>query len=158
MLKELILEKDTVSNFYPRSYLIVGYLPNFMKYLRRKYWFICFLFNLVSLGMFTFYIGKKLDVYEKDAWYFNLSFWIISFLLGIIPSIFLFILFNIEIGCKVCKKLSVPFEKYYSYPYIWILFLIIPVVGWSLFIVLYIYVHFWYILYLKRGYGEKFIK
>ena len=157
-MKELILEKDTVSSFYPRSNLIVGNLSSYMKYLHSKRWFICFLLNLISFGMFTFYIGKKLDVYEKDAWYCNISFWIISFLLGIVPSIFLFIIFSIEIGCKVCKKLSVPFGKYYSYPYIWILFLIIPIIGWSLFIVLYIYVHFWYIFYLKRGYGEVFIK
>ena len=158
MLKELILERDTVSSFYPRSVWLWVNLHNYMKYLRRKNWFICFLFNLLTFGMFTFYIGKKLDVYEKDAWYSNFSFWVISFLLGIIPSIFLFIIFNIEIGCKVCSKLSVPLEKYYSYPYIWIIFLIIPIIGWSLFIVLYIYVHFWYIFYLKRGYGEKYIK
>lgn len=129
-----------------------------MRYLRKKNWFICFLLNLVTLGMFTFYIGKKLDVYEDDAWYCNFSFWVISFLLGIIPSIFLFVVFNIEIGSRVCEKLSVPFDKYYSYPYIWILFLIVPVIGWSLFIVFYIYVHFWYIFYLERGYGEKYIK
>ena len=129
-----------------------------MKYLYKKNYFICFLLNVITLGMFTFYIGKKLDVYQKDAWYCNFSFWVISFLLGIVPSILLFIIFNIEVSCNDCKKLNVPYENYYSYPYVWILFLIIPIIGWSLFIILYIYVHFWYIFYLKRGYGEEYIK
>lgn len=129
-----------------------------MKYLKKEKWFLCFILNILTFGMFTFYIAKKLNVYDKNAWYCNFSYWIISFLLGIVPALFLFIVFNIEISSKVCKKLSVPFEKYYSYPYIWILFLVVPVIGWSLFIVLYIYVHFWYVLYIKRGYGEKYKK
>ena len=129
-----------------------------MKYLKRENWFLCFILNILTLGMFTFYIAKKLNVYDKNAWYYNFSYWLISFLLGIIPALFLFIIFNIEICSNVCKKLSVPFEKYYSYPYIWILFLVVPIIGWSLFIVFYIYVHFWYVLYIKRGYGEKYKK
>ena len=70
----------------------------------------------------------------------------------------MFFIYYIEIGCGVCKKLGVPFDNYYMYPYIWIVSLIIPIIGWTLFIILVIYVHFWYIFYLKRGYGEKYLK
>ena len=158
MLKEHIQEKVTVDNNIPTVCLLWVYYSKIMKYLKRNNWIRCLILNILTFGMFSFYIAKKLKVYEKEAWYSNVSYWVISFLLGIIPALFLFIIFNIEICSKVCEKLSVPFQKYYTYPYIWILFIIVPVFGWALFIVFYLYIHFWYIIYLKRGYGEKYIK
>lgn len=126
--------------------------------LKRENWLWCLFLDVITLGLFTFYIAKVLDVYDENEWYSNISYWIIGFLFGIIPAIVMFILFFIQIGCKTSQKLSVPFDNYYTYPYIWLLLFIVPIVGWALFIVLFIYVHFWYIFYLKRGYGEEFIK
>ena len=129
-----------------------------MNILKKKYWSICLILNIITLGLFTFYVGKKLHVYDKKSWYYNKLFWMLGFVCGIIPGIVMFIIFYIEVGCKVCIKLNVPFENYYSYPYIWIVTLIIPIIGWTLFIIMMIYVHFWYIFYLKRGYGEFYLK
>ena len=129
-----------------------------MNILKKKYWPLCLLLNILTLGLFTFYVGKKLHIYNKNEWYSSKLFWVLGFVCGIIPGIIMFIIFYIQIGCKVCAKLSVPFEKYYSYPYIWIVTLIIPIIGWTLFIIMTIYVHFWYIFYLKRGYGESYLR
>lgn len=122
--------------------------------LRKEKWFLCLILNIITLGLFTFYIGKKLNVYDKNAWYSSPVVWIISFIGGIIPFIVLLFIFYNDIGTKVSIKLSVPLEKIYSYPYIWILSLIIPIFGWAIFILLVIYVHMWYTIYLKRGNGE----
>ncbi|MBR3198941.1 MAG: hypothetical protein IKG27_02890 [Bacilli bacterium] len=129
-----------------------------MNILKRKYWYVCLILSISTLGLYTFYVGKKLHVYDKEAWYSNKYFWILSFICGIVPGLIMFFIFYIEIGCMVCKKLSVPFDNYYIYPYIWVISLIIPIIGWTLFIILVIYVHFWYIFYLKRGYGEAYLK
>lgn len=108
------------------------------------------LLNVITLGLYTFYIGKKLDVYE-NVWYRKWYLWFLGFILGIIPGLIMFLVFYIKIGCDVSKKLNVPFDRFYSYPYVWLLCLIVPIVGWSLFIVLNIYVHTWYCLYLDNN-------
>ncbi len=128
-----------------------------MKILKRKNYLLCLFLNLITLGLFTFYVAKKLKVYSKDAWYSNKYYWLLSTLCGIAPGIILFMIFYIQSGCLVCKKLKVPFDKYYAYPYFWIIAIIIPIIGWTLFIIMTIYVHTWYAIYLKRGYGEKYI-
>ncbi len=125
--------------------------------LKRKNWFLCLILNILTFGLFTFYIGKKLDVYESDAWYSIWYVWLIGFIGGIFPALVMFLIFYIQIGIKVSEKLHVPLEGFYVYPYVWILGLIIPFLGWSIFVLLIIYVHIWYVIYLKRGYGEEYI-
>lgn len=129
-----------------------------MKILKRKYFLLCLILDILSLGLFTFYLAKKMKVYEEDAWYFNKYYWILGFICGIIPGLIMFIVFYIEIGCKVCEGLLVPFENIYAYPYIWVISLIIPIIGWTVFVIMLIYVHFWYIFYLKRGNGEIYLR
>lgn len=126
-----------------------------MNILKKKYWFLCLTLNIITLGLFTFYVAKKMKVYEKNAWYYNKYYWILGFICGIIPGIIMFVIFYIEIASLVSFNLSVPLEKYYIYPYTWIVNLIIPIFGWTIFIIMIIYVHVWYTIYLKRGYGEN---
>ncbi len=112
---------------------------------------ITLMLNIVTLGLYTFYVGAKLEVYEKDAWYQKWYLWVIGFLLGIIPGIVMLLIFYIKVGCLVSEKLNVPMQKYYSYPYVWIFCFIVPILGWSIFTVLNIYVHTWYCAYLESG-------
>ena len=129
-----------------------------MKILKRENYLLCLFLNIITLGLFTFYVAKKLKIYDENAWYYNKYYWILCFFCGVIPGILLFVIFYIQIGCEVCKKLKVPFDNYYGYPYFWIVSIIVPILGWTLFIVMMIYVHTWYTVYLKRGYGEKYLK
>ena len=103
-------------------------------------------------------LASYLDLYDKDAWYANKWYWIFGGLCLIFPAFIMLIVFAIQINCKVAKALDVPGSNLYYSPYIWILLMIIPVVGWVLFIVMGIYISIWPIVSLYKGYGEKYIK
>ena len=129
-----------------------------MKLLKKENWIWCLTLNILTFGLFTIYIAKKLDLLDKNAWYYCWQNWVIGFVCGIVPGIVMFFIFFIKMGCLVSQKAKVPFDLIYMYPYIWIICFIIPIIGWTLFIILFIYVHFWYIFYIKRGNLEKYLK
>lgn len=115
--------------------------------------FLYLILNVLTLGFFTFYVAYKLNLYEKDVWYSKWYYWVLAFLCGFLPGFILLLIFNIKMSCLVSSKLSVPGEEVYLYPYFWILCLVVPILGWSLFIVLYIYVHIWYVFLIKNWMG-----
>lgn len=121
-----------------------------MRMIKKENWFIYLILNIITFGLFTFYIGYKLKVYDKNAWYFKWYYWFLGFILGIIPGLVMLLIFSIKIGCLVSKKLKLPGDEIYMLPYSWIICLIVPVLGWSLFILLYIYVHFGYVFSMKN--------
>ncbi len=117
--------------------------------LKEKNFWIYVVLNVVTFGLFTFYIAYKLDLYDKSAWYYRWYYWVLGFLLGIFPGLIMFLVFSVQIGSLVSAKLDVPGKEIYLPPYVWIVSLIVPILGWTLFIVLYFYVHFWYLFSLK---------
>ena len=120
-----------------------------MKTLKKENAIIYLFLNILTFGLYTFYIAYKLDLYDKDAWYSGWYYWVLSFILGIIPGLVMFLVFSIKIGCLVSEKLNVPGKEIYTLPYSWIICLIVPILGWTLFVILYIYVHIWYVFTLK---------
>lgn len=120
-----------------------------MVKLRKRYFWIYLILNVITLGLFTFYIAYKLDLYDKDAWYHRWYYWVLGFILGIFPALVMFLVFSVKMGCLVSARLKVPGEEIYLQPYVWIVSLIIPILGWTVFIILYFYVHFWYFFSLK---------
>lgn len=120
-----------------------------MKTLKKENAIIYLFLNILTFGLYTFYIAYKLDLYDKDAWYSRWYYWVLSFILGIIPGLVMFLVFSIKMGCLVSEKLNVPGKEIYTLPYSWIICLIIPILGWTLFVILYIYVHIWYVFTLK---------
>lgn len=117
--------------------------------LKEKNFWIYVVLNVVTFGLFTFYIANKLDLYDKSAWYYRWYYWVLGFLLGIFPGLIMFLVFSVQIGSLVSAKLDVPGKEIYLPPYVWIVSLIVPILGWTLFIILYFYVHFWYLFSLK---------
>lgn len=126
-----------------------------MKLLRKENFIIYLILNILTLGLFTFYIAYKLDLYDKEAWYTRWYYWVLGFVLGILPGLVMFLVFSIKIGCLVSDRLDVPGKEIYNLPYPWIICLIVPVLGWTLFIILYIYVHFGYLFKIKSGPSEN---
>ena len=59
---------------------------------------------------------------------------------------------------EVAKKLNVPGSQIYALPYAWIICIIVPVVGWVLLIVMFIYLLVWPVVMLYRGEAEKYIE
>ncbi len=115
-----------------------------MKVLKKEL-FIYWILNIITLGLFTFYIAYKLNLYEKDVWYCRWYYWVLGFVLGIFPGIVMLLVFSVKIGCLVSGKMNVPGKEIYMLPYPWIICLVVPVLGWTLFILLYLYVHFAYL-------------
>lgn len=67
-------------------------------------------------------------------------------------------IFMIQIMCLVASKLEIPGKEIYLSPYVWIMAIIIPFIGWICLIAMLIYLQIWIIIYLYKGKGEKFIK
>ena len=120
-----------------------------MTKLKQKNVGLYLILNILTLGFFTFYIAYKLNLYDKNAWYFRWYYWVLGFMLGIFPGLIMFLVFSIQTGILVSVRLKVPGWEAYSLPYVWIISLIIPIFGWTIFVFLYFYVHFWYLFKIK---------
>lgn len=129
-----------------------------MNILKRDNWWIWLLLLFFSGGTSILVLGALLDVYDKEAWYAKWQYWVIGLILFIFPVFIMLTIFEIEILCKVAARLSVDGKEIYLSPYIWIILFIIPIFGWILLLVMFIYLNIMYIIELKRGSGEKYIK
>ena len=128
-----------------------------MKLLKRKNWFIWLLLTLISGGSGTIALAVLLDCVNEDAWYMNWKNWLIGILLFLFPASIMASVFTIQMTSLVAAKLDVPGKELYLSPYIWILCIIIPVIGWIMLIVMLLYIVIWTIVSLYRGNGEKYI-
>ena len=129
-----------------------------MDLLKKQNWWAWLLFAIGTTNISIFFLGALLKVYDKNAWYAKWYYWVIGILVLVLPAIIMFFIFYMQTLTSVCKKLDVPGKEIYAYPYAWLLCFIIPIIGWTLFIVLFIYLHIWYLVKLYQGKGEKYLK
>lgn len=128
-----------------------------MKILKQENWWIWLLLFFFSGGTSTIVLGALLDVYDKNAWYAKWYYWVLGFVCFIFPFYIMMVVFMLTITVKVAAKLDVPGSEIYLSPYVWILCLIIPFIGWTLLFIMYLYITIWTIVMLYRGSGEKYI-
>lgn len=114
-------------------------------------WSNILLILIIIPVFFIFSLANKLKIYDKNAWYNKWQYWTFGTICLIFPVFILGLVFYIQILTKVAKKLEVPGSEIYSLPYSWILCIVIPVVGWILLIVMYIYLITWTILKTNGG-------
>ena len=129
-----------------------------MSILDKKNWWIWLILSILTLNISTLVVAALLDLYDKDAWYSNKRNWILGFLCFIFPGIIMFIVLIIQMLCKVSAKLTVPGKELYLSPYVWIIFLIVPIIGWVFLFVAILYLTIWYIIMIKNGEIEKYLK
>ena len=129
-----------------------------MKLLKKQNWWLYLLLQICTFGLFTFVMAHHLKVYDEDAWYQNWRYWFFSGLCFVFPIFIVALVFAVQITCEVAAKLNVPVKEIYNTPYSWILCIIVPVVGWVLLIVMFIYIIIWTIAMLAKGNGEKYIE
>ncbi|MDD3341279.1 MAG: hypothetical protein PHN72_03670 [Bacilli bacterium] len=129
-----------------------------MKILKKENWWIWLLLFLFSSGSSTLVLGALLDAYDKNAWYTKWQYWVLGLLLFIFPFFIMLAIFYMQILTQTSAKLGVAGHEYYLSPYIWIVLMIIPIVGWILFTVLFVYLEIMTIVSLYRGNGEKYIE
>lgn len=129
-----------------------------MDLLKRENWWLCLILNILTGGIFYIILAKMMNLFDKDAWYMNKWYWIFGTLCLIFPVFIMLIVFMIQMNAKVAANLGLSGSNIYNTPYTWILFIIIPVIGWVLNIVMYLYIYFMPHYNLAKGNGEKFIK
>lgn len=127
-----------------------------MKILKKENWWIWLILFIFSETTSTLVLGALLDVYDKKVWYTKWKYWIIGLVL-VLPIFIMMYAFIIEITTKTAAKLNVKGHEYYLSPYVWIILLIIPIIGWILFGILYLYINISILVKLYEGEGEKFI-
>ena len=127
-----------------------------MKILKKENWWVWLLLLLFSQGSSTFVLGALLDVYDKNAWYAKWYIWVIGLVL-IIPFGIMGTAFSLEILIQAAAKLDVKGSEYYLSPYIWIILIIIPFIGWIIFGILMLYLEIAILVKLHAGNGEKYI-
>lgn len=128
-----------------------------MKILKKENWWVWLLLMIFSSSSSILVLGALLDTYNKDAWYAKWYYWVLGLLCFGLPAFIMMIVFILTITCKTAAKLEVPGSEIYLSPYIWILCLIIPILGWIMFIVMVVYVSIWPLVMLYNGKGEKYI-
>ena len=121
---------------------------------KRKHAIIWLLLSLITLNISVLFLGKKLNIYNKNAWYTNWYYWVLGIAFLILPAIIMLIIFIVQTTVKICIKFNVGGKEIYGYPYIWIAAFIIPILGWIIFIILLLYTYFMYIIGLFQGKGE----
>lgn len=129
-----------------------------MKLLKKENWWIWLMLMLFSRGSSNIALAALLDCFNKKAWYANYKNWLIGFLCFILPGVIMIMVFYIQLLSLVAAKLDVPGKELYLSPYVWILCLIVPVIGWTMFSVMIIYLEIWILVSLYRGNGEKYIE
>lgn len=129
-----------------------------MGLLKKENWFVCLLLNVITEGLFMLIPAYYLGCMKKDAWYRKWQYWFFGGVCLIFPAIIMFFIFLIQMTISVAEKLEVPGKEVYASPYVWILCIIIPVIGWALFLVLWIYIEVWPVVKLYQGAGEKYVE
>ena len=127
-----------------------------MDFLQKKNWFLSLIMMVLTQGLFSMILAYFLKVYEKERWYTKWQYWVVSGLFLFFPIFIVLAVFIVQISCQVAAKLNVPGERVYNTPYSWILCLVVPIVGWTLLIVMLIYIYVWPIVMIYKGEGEKY--
>lgn len=129
-----------------------------MELLKRKNWWVWLIFFLLGNSLIGIILSALLNTYRRDAWYANVIYWVLGTICCFFPLPIMFSVFVIQSLCMAAAKLGVPGEEIYNAPYSWILCLIVPILGWTLFIIMLLYLNIWCIISIYQGKGEKFIK
>lgn len=129
-----------------------------MNLLERKYYWFWLVLTLVTGGSSGIALAVLTNSLDEKAWYMNYKYWLIGLVCLFYPFLVMAAILNIQLSCQVAAKLEVPGKEIYLSPYIWLLCIIVPVLGWIMLIVMILYVEIWTIVSLYRGNGEKYIK
>lgn len=122
-----------------------------MGLLKKENWLLNLIMMLSTFGGYIVIPAYLLKLFEKDKWYSNYKYWLFGTLLLLLPAIIMLVILIIQMTVKVANHLKIDGSYIYNNVYIWIGLLIVPLVGWCLFIVMYIYLHFSIIASIKKG-------
>lgn len=125
-----------------------------MNLLKRENWLVWAILLLLTQGFSNIVLGVLLGCIDKEAWYCKWQNWLLGAVCLLFPVFVMFIVFMIQMTVKVCQKLAAPGEAVYGCPYVWILCVIVPLLGWAMLLVMFFYITIWPVVMLARGNGE----
>lgn len=128
-----------------------------MYLLKKENWWVWLLLTLFSGGSGNVALGALLNVFDKKSWYAKRKNWLIGLACLIFPFFIMILVFSIQILCQANAKLNTPGKEIYLSPYIWLFYLIIPFIGWAIFLIQLVYLTIWPVVMLHKGNGEKYI-
>lgn len=106
---------------------------------------------IALLSPFIFSFVTMADIPQTN-FFLAMAFSALLFIYMLVSLILL--IFQIQVLAQVNAKLQTPGREIYLSPYVWILGLIIPIIGWILLFVMYLYLQIWYLVMLYRN-GEE---
>ena len=121
-------------------------------------WLVIFLallaaFILMAFSLISFVVNEE-TIYALLTSLGILSFFISLFILILAVAI---IVFFIQILCLTAAILDVSGKELYLSPYIWIILVIMPVIGWIFIPVILLYLIIFSIVMISKGNAEKYI-
>ncbi|MBR2833955.1 MAG: hypothetical protein IKE75_06025 [Bacilli bacterium] len=118
-----------------------------------KHPFLWTISSVLTFNISILFLGGKLGLYKDDGWYKKWYYWVLGALFGVLPALIMLFIFIVQTNVKVCDFFDVGGSEIYTLPYVWIGLLLIPFIGWTLFIVLLLYIYVMYIinLYCYKG-------
>ena len=125
--------------------------------LKKNNWWLYLILNILTLGLINFVVADQMNLYDKNAWYSNKKYWTIGIIFLIIPVFIMFTIFLVQMSVKVATNLEVDGYKIFNSVYTWILCLIVPIIGWIILIVMYLYINVFSAVFIYYGKGERFI-
>lgn len=126
-----------------------------MDLIKKDNWVICLILTIITEGLFSLVLASLMKLYDKKAWYCNYKYWLFGALCLLFPVVIMFVVFLVQITCMVAKTLQVPGDEIYNSPYSWIICMVVPVIGWIMLIVMYLYIVIWPIVMIYNGKGES---
>ena len=128
-----------------------------MSFLKKSNFIVSLLFSLGLNDIFILVLADELKLYDKNAWYMKWYYWVIGIICFFVPVLVMLMIFELQMLTAAAKKLNVAGSEIYATPYSWILLIIIPIIGWILLLVMYIYLNVWILVKLFKGEGEKYL-
>ena len=84
--------------------------------------------------------------------------WALGLVCFLFPFAIMISVFTLQLTCQVAAKLNLPGSELYLSPYLWLIMIIIPFIGWGAFIALIVYLEIGILVMLYKREGEKYIK
>lgn len=129
-----------------------------MDLLKKENWWLWLLIEIFGQGIGIFILAALLKVYKKDAWYSKWYYWLIGALCCFFPAVIMILVLSIQLTVECAKKLDVAGREVYASPYVWIVGLIVPILGWVFLAVINIYLTIFIIAAIYQGKAERFLE
>ncbi len=129
-----------------------------MELLKRNNWWIWLILWFFGSELIkNVVLAALLKNFDPDQWYAKWWVWVLGFVFFIFPFFVMILVFSIQLLIINAQKLEVPGAEIYTNPYLWIIGVIVPILGWMAIAFMSLYLTIMTIAQIASGVGEKYI-